>query len=106
MSQEDLDRYYSAAGKMQAGIAFLMKKDATETQPKHLRVGINSALVEHCALARLLMQKGIITLDEYEKSIADEMENEAEKYQTLVSEAYGANVTLGGTLPKIDVTVR
>ena len=38
-------RYLDAAHAMQTGVAFTMHQDSSQTDPKHLRVGINSAMV-------------------------------------------------------------
>jgi hypothetical protein len=46
------------------------------------------------ALAKLLIDKGVITLDELEAALADAMEEERDTYQARVSEAYGVAVTL------------
>ena len=51
------------------------------TSPKHLRVGINSALVSHAALVKLLIEKGILTEGEYVASQADAMETEVALYE-------------------------
>ena len=44
---------------------------AAEAEPegKVLRVGVNSAMVDHAALVRLLIAKGIFTLEEYEEAL-------------------------------------
>ena len=55
--------------------------------PKHLRVGVNSAMVEHAALTLLLVDKGIITMDDYERSLVDLMKREVEKYESDISKA-------------------
>jgi hypothetical protein len=61
----------SLGHQVQSAIAFLMSHTASngqrhpETEPKHLRVGVNSAMVETAALGRLLLAKGIFTNTEY-----------------------------------------
>jgi hypothetical protein len=76
---------------MQSGVAFEMGIGDREaaTSPKHLRVGVNSALCSHAALVRLLMDKGVITEEEYVRAQADEMEREVERYRTSIAEALG-----------------
>ena len=59
--KENVAAYEAAAHAMQTGVAFLMERGDKATEPKHLRVGINSAMVEHAALVRLLISKGVIT---------------------------------------------
>lgn len=90
----DIERYFSAAHAMQSGVRAVMEFDDNPTSPKHLRVGVNSAMVEHGALVGLLLKKGIITQDEYHKAIADAMEEEKSKYEKLLSSKYGTSITL------------
>lgn len=52
-----------------------------ECEPKHLRVGINTAMVDSAALARILIAKGLFTWDEYAAELADEMEREVLRYR-------------------------
>ena len=78
--------YQQAAHAMQSGVAMMMNYDNTETEPKHLRVGLNSAFVNDAALAQLLIDKGIITLQEYQDSLTKEMNKEVERYEHRISE--------------------
>jgi len=73
-------RYLDAAHAMQTGVAFTMHADPGETDPKHLRVGINTAMVEHGALVGLLIAKRLFTIEEYYKALADMMEIEVQTY--------------------------
>lgn len=93
MSQADKDRYYAALHAMQSGVAATQPDQPTNTL-KHLRVGVNSAMAEHSGLVRLLLAKNIITLDEYEKAIADAMEREVKVYEEELSKLHGASVRL------------
>lgn len=80
---------------MQSGVAFEMSAGVSvETSPKHLRVGVNSAMVDAGAVATLLIAKGIFTHEEYVKAIADQMEIEAESYRKRISERAGRRVDL------------
>src|SRR5262249_16738309 len=72
-------RYRAAVHAMQTGVAIKMNYDPAETQPKHLRVGINSAMCDHAAVVPRLRDKGIITDAEYRTAIADEMERERDR---------------------------
>lgn len=83
---DDQQRYLEAAHGMQAGVAAVMGLgDSSETTPKHLRVGINSAMCDHAALVRLLIAKGLFTEQEYAKEVADEMERERDRYELRIS---------------------
>lgn len=94
--EEKRQRYEALAHAMQTGVAYVMEKEPSETAPKHLRVGVNAAMVEHAALANLLVRKGVITEDEYVDSLIEELEREVERYTQHVRDLYGAsNITLG-----------
>lgn len=95
--QDLTERYNKAMHAMQTGVAMEMyqpdRKSATE--PKHLRVGVNSALVETSALGTALMRKGLLTPEEYYSAMVEQMESEVASYQTRISAAAGgANVKL------------
>lgn len=87
-------RYRAAAHAMQSGVAGKMAFDPAETTPKHLRVGVNSAMVEHSALVTLLLEKGVITEQEYFSALADAMEREKALYEETISAHYGTSVKL------------
>ncbi|MBF6555514.1 MAG: hypothetical protein IVW52_04980 [Acidimicrobiales bacterium] len=94
MTEEDEDRYRRAAHAMQSGVALdHARNGAHDATPKHLRVGVNSALVDSGALAELLIQKGVVTRDEYVKALADGMEREVDLYRERLG--LGPNVELG-----------
>lgn len=87
-------RYEAAAHAMQSGVAVEMNHNPKPTEPKHLRVGINAAMVDHAGLAQLLMDKGIITEEEYLAAIAVSMEKEKLRYETYLSRLLGNEITL------------
>lgn len=91
MSQADVDRYLAAAHAMQSGVAAEMGLPgrSAPTEPKHLRVGVNTAMVGHAGLAQLLINKGLITEDEYTAAIADAMEAEVARYEQRLQEHLG-----------------
>jgi hypothetical protein len=89
------ERYAAALHAMQSGVKFMMEQGAKETEPKHLRVGVNSAMVEHAALVKLLIEKGVIREDDYLTALTVAMEKGAATYQERVNEILGTNtVTL------------
>lgn len=73
--------------RVQSAIAFLQShaektgESYPSLEPKHLRVGVNSAMIEASALGKLLMRKKLITADEYFNSIIEMWEQEVESYQ-------------------------
>lgn len=95
MSQQDMQRYLAAAHAMQSGVAWEMQRNGAPTSNKHLRVGVNAAMVEHGALVRLLIDRGLFNEDDYEAALADAMEAEAKKYERRISDMLGKSVTLG-----------
>jgi hypothetical protein len=89
------ERYLTATHAMQSGVALEIEMGSRQAEPKHLRVGVNSAMVDSSALAELLIAKGVITEDEYSEAIAAGMEREAKAYEHRLSGKLGTNVTLG-----------
>lgn len=93
--QEDRTRYERAMHAVQSGVAAKMTYDDKDTSPKHLRTGVNSAMVQHSGLVLLLMRKGVISEAEYWTSMADAAETERALYEEWLSERTGASVCLG-----------
>lgn len=81
--------YEQAIHGIQTGIALEIERGSDCATPKHLRVGINSAMCEHAALIRLLIAKGIITEEEYAEAITDEFNRELERVEKVVNAQYG-----------------
>lgn len=94
MSAEDRRRYDAAAHAMQSGVAAEHERGSDDGSPKHLRVGVNSAFVGSAALARLLIDRGVFTFDEYEAALAEAMEIEKRRYEERLTAATGIKVTL------------
>ncbi len=92
---EWVGRYQSAAHAMQTGVATEHALGAQDGTPKYLRVGVNSALVNDAAIAKLLIDKGIITEDEYLIATTEAMEAEVDRYRARLSQTMGGNVNLG-----------
>jgi hypothetical protein len=88
--EKDRSRHYAAAHGMQSGVAMIQNYEPAETAPKHLRVGVNSAMSDHSGLVRLLMSKGVITEEEYMTAIADAMERERDSYERRIESITGA----------------
>jgi hypothetical protein len=96
------ERYRVACHAIQTGVKLIMEVEAETKRgssepahsPKHLRTGINSALVDSSAIASLLIFKGVITEFEYCTAIAEAMEEEVERYEKELSEFYGKPVHL------------
>jgi hypothetical protein len=84
-------RYHHALKCMQSGVAMAMEldKQSKETEPKHLRVGINAAMSDHGALVALLMRKGVISAIEYWQALAESAEREAASYEQRLQDITG-----------------
>lgn len=91
---EATKRYQAAGHAVQTGVKMEQELGSRDTDPKHLRVGVNMAMVDQAGLVRLLIARGIITSREYVVAIADEAEREAARYEERLSKALGSKVTL------------
>jgi hypothetical protein len=83
---EQAQRLEALQHQVQSAVAFkLGRKEAfgercAETEPKFLRVGVNSALVETSALARLMLAKKVITTTEYFETLIQVWQEEVNRY--------------------------
>lgn len=84
-------RYFKLMHAMQSGVAMRMQVDPKETDPKHLRVGVNSALISNGALTQLLIEKGLITPLEMQQKLNEFVQRDVESYEQKI----GPNVKLG-----------
>lgn len=84
-----MERYLLAVRAVQGGVVLEMLGGSKATSGKSLRVGVNVAMVEHGALARLLVDKGVITELEYAEAIAVGMEAEQAKYEKILGMQLG-----------------
>jgi hypothetical protein len=90
------ERYHQLLHAMQSGVAMVIQLGLSEDHtPKHLRVGVNSAMAEHSGLVKLLIAKGVITEEEVEASLTKAMEDEVALYEKQLSAHFGKKVTLG-----------
>lgn len=87
-------RYQVAMHAVQSGVSAKAGLDPTDLTPKHLRTGVNSALMAQAALTQILIDKGIITEAEWFTSLANVMENEVKLYEQILSNITGADITL------------
>jgi hypothetical protein len=79
--------YESALHGMQSAVAFENSRlPAGYDFAKHLRVGVNSAMVETAALALLLIEKGIFTEQEWNETLRLLMNNELSRYEDRLPE--------------------
>lgn len=83
-------RYEAAAHAMQSGVAIMLANGSKDAEPKHLRVGINTAHADGGSLARLLIAKGIISEREYYEALVAGMEQERDSYTTSIQALLGS----------------
>lgn len=76
--------YHEAMHGVQTGVEIEMNSGSKATHPKHLRVGVDSAMVNDAALARLLVKKGLFTWEEYREEIRLEANRELDRYEDRV----------------------
>jgi hypothetical protein len=86
------DRYRALAHAMQSGVEFY--QDKTDQTPKHLRVGVNMALVDSSALAMVLMRKGLLTPAELIESLISKLEQEVAQYEAKINAQHGTGAKI------------
>lgn len=86
--------YLQAMHAIQTGVAFEIERGSSASSPKHLRTGLDSAMVTDAALARLLIAKGLFTEEEYAEEVRLEANREVDRYEQRIVDTYGVKVTL------------
>jgi hypothetical protein len=85
MVEKLMQRYYMLLHAMQTGIMIKLNRDPSSGSPKHLRVGINARAIDHAALVKLLVDKGVITDEEYCTELVLQAEKEVKMYEEELS---------------------
>lgn len=67
---------------IQTGVAYEHSKGSQDGTPKHLRVGVNSALCFTSAIAALLVAKGLATAEEIMEAEVESLRRELERYES------------------------
>jgi hypothetical protein len=96
--QELQSEYYLLLHAVQSGVKTLIEHeglgDTSFAGPKHLRVGIDSSIIQTSALATLMMRKGLITEEEYWETQVEFFRNEVTSYEERLSQLMGGKVSL------------
>lgn len=94
--KELMKRYTELAHAVQSGVKWEIELDPLNAAytSKHLRTGVNLALVDSGALGYLLVKKGLITEEELWTALVDGMQQEVQKYESRLSTLTGKIVTL------------
>ena len=79
---------------IQSGVAQKMSLDSSETDPKHLRVGVNSAMCDHAALVKVLIDEGVLTFEGYQAARQEVYTKEVQMYERWLSNRIGMQVSL------------
>lgn len=74
---------------------YLVEKGSKICEPKHMRTGIDSALVFNGTVVKLLVEKGIITPEEFAEAAVEDLKAEVKRMEKELSEIFGSNITLG-----------
>jgi hypothetical protein len=90
MPVELAQRYFAAMHAMQTAVKVESEaKGDFSREHKHLRVGINSAMGTLGTLVELLIDKGVLTEQEYFVAVVKGAEQEAERCAKIAREAAG-----------------
>jgi len=93
------DEYMSLMHAMQSGVKAVMEahgdSEVAAHSPKHLRVGVNASMVLGSAIVKTLVEKGLVTWEEFRDNEIELLKNEVANYERELSDYYGgANITL------------
>lgn len=80
--QELYGQYLENMHAMQSAVMYKMQIDPKDTEPKHLRVGINSSMIDTSALVYLLIEKGVFTREEWFEALVVLSQHEVDMYET------------------------
>lgn len=82
-----LRQIHELSHAVQSGVAVTMELEPKgDTTPKHLRTGINCAMVNHAALVALLIDEGLINREDYFESLVKYTEREVKLYEESLSQ--------------------
>jgi hypothetical protein len=84
------EEYRALMHAVQSGVGFMLDFDSREGTAKHLRVGVNSALINQCAIIKLLINRGVITELEYWESVVEQTKLEILSYEEKLNTVMGS----------------
>lgn len=88
------ERNYALTHAIQTGVGAKMLISGSETSPKQLRTGVNNALVQLGVIAKVLIDKGLLSELEYWQLMNEGLEVEVKGYEEYLSEQHKAKITL------------
>jgi hypothetical protein len=95
MTPEEFNaRYAALTHAIQAGTGLEQSSYSKDGKPKHLRVGITLARIEHTAVARLCIAAGIFTEAQYFDAVIAELEREKAIITARLEAHYGGHTKI------------
>lgn len=92
--REFSEQYVALAHALQSGVAQEQALGSADGSPKHLRTGLNLVLRDHGSIVLLLVEKGVITAEEYHEAIIKGLKEEVSAYEERLTKHLGTKVTL------------
>lgn len=86
--------YQALLHGVQTGIGYRLEHDKRLADPKHLRTGIDSAMVSDAAIVKLLIDKGVFTELEFVTALRDKAQEEVARNEAELQVRFGANIKL------------
>ena len=88
------DEYMALMHAMQSGVKAVTdieqdKGDTAAHSPKHLRTGVNASMILGSAIVKTLVEKGLITWEEFRDNEIELLKNEVAMYEQKLSDYYG-----------------
>lgn len=83
-------KYLDLCHAMQSGVAF--RRNKTDQEPKHLRVGVNAAMCDTTSIAKLLLAKGVFTEEEFYSTLCETMQEEVDRYRQAIADETGSPI--------------
>jgi hypothetical protein len=102
--EELREEYLRLSHAMQSGVAMQLAREVAKAggpalyngacAPKHLRVGVNTAMSDAGGLVTLLISKGVITEEEYTAAVVEAMRREVAGLERELTEDIGTTIRL------------
>jgi len=87
-------RYHKARHALHSGVVYLTDAKHMKADNIGLRVSINTLIVELKTTIRIMIDFGILSESSYYKRLADEMEEEVERYELQIEMITGKDTKL------------
>lgn len=91
---DDVERYSRAMAALKTGIEMESRYDPALISNHQLRLAFTVLSAESCALVSLLIAKGLFTMEEYTKAVADSMVSEVRRSEIRLGPHIGGAISL------------